>query len=106
MYLEHFDLTACRVQVFCIFSILILFECVDLYPERYPFLSSMFSWRKFCTYAVYLAQKEVTGVFSAIKAQWFPSDLGVTDTGNKGTGSFKASEDKTYKALFYYIKRV
>lgn len=52
--LEHLDLAACRVQVFCVFTIFILLKGVNLHPERNPLLSSMFPWSKFCADTMYL----------------------------------------------------
>lgn len=52
--LEHFDLAARRMQVFCVFTIFILLKGVDLHPEGNPFLSSMLPWSKFCADAMYL----------------------------------------------------
>lgn len=58
-YLEHLDLAACRVQVFCVFTIFILLKGVDLHPERNPLLSSMFPWSKFCADTMYLARQKL-----------------------------------------------
>lgn len=58
-YLEHFDLAACRMQVFCVFTIFILLKGVDLHPEGHPFLSSMFPWSKFCADAMDLAKQKL-----------------------------------------------
>lgn len=58
-YLEHLDLAACRVQVFCVFTIFILLKGVNLHPERNPLLSSMFPWSKFCADTMYLAKQKL-----------------------------------------------
>lgn len=58
-YLEHFDLAACRMQVFCVFTIFILLKGVDLHPEGHSFLSSMFPWSKLCADAMYLAREKL-----------------------------------------------
>lgn len=42
------------MQMFCVFTIFILLKGVDLHPKGHPFLSSMFSWSKFCADAMYL----------------------------------------------------
>lgn len=65
-YLEHFDLAACRMQVFCVFTIFILFKCVDLHPEGHTFLSSMFPWSKFCADAMYLAKQKLCSSLGAV----------------------------------------
>lgn len=65
-YLEHFDLAACRMQVFCVFTIFVLLKGVDLHPEGHTFLSSMFPWSKFCADAMYLAKQKLCSFLETV----------------------------------------
>lgn len=54
LYLEHFDLAAGRVHMLQVFSMLVLYESIDLNPEGNSLLSTMFPECKLRANTVYL----------------------------------------------------
>lgn len=53
-YLEHLDLAAGRVEMLCVFPILVLLKCVNLHPKRHSFLAPMLPGGEFCADTVHL----------------------------------------------------
>lgn len=54
-YLEHLDLAAGRVEMLCVFPILVLLKRVNLHPKRHSFLTPMLPGGEFCADTVHLA---------------------------------------------------
>lgn len=53
-YLEHLDLAAGRVQVLCVFPVVVLLKCVNLHSERHPLLAPVLPRGEFCADTVHL----------------------------------------------------
>lgn len=58
-HLEDFDLAGGRVEVFCVFFILILFKSVNLDAKRYTLFPTMLSHGELRADAVYLNSKGI-----------------------------------------------
>lgn len=61
-HLEHFDLAGSRVEVFCVFTVLVLSERVDLDPEWDALLSSVLPHGEFRADAVNLQKTKHTHI--------------------------------------------